>query len=89
MLNKNKTSRYCQFEQISSHLWFKDFDWETLLSLDVKPEYIPQFSTKKENYNPKPYLDYIKTLKEWELTDHNVKITEEDKTAFDECFKRF
>ena len=89
MLNKNKSSRYFKFEQISSHLWFKDFNWEALLSLDIKPEYIPQLSKKKEKFSPKPYLDYIKTLKEWEQTDHKVKITEEDKAEFDEWLKKF
>ena len=89
MLNKNKNSRYYKFEQISSHLWFKDFNWEALLSLDVKPEYIPQLPNKKDNHNPKLYLDYIKTLKEWEQTDHKLKINEDDKSEFDEWFKKF
>ena len=89
MLDKNKNSRYYKFEQISSHLWFKDFNWEALLSLDVKPEYIPQLPNNKENHNPKLYLDYIKTLKEWEQTDHKLKINEDDKTEFDEWFKKF
>ena len=89
MLTKNKNTRYCKFDQISSHLWFKDFDWETLLSLDVTPEYKPQLSNNNEKYNPKLYLEYIKNLKDWEQTDHKVKITEEDKAAFDEWFKKF
>ena len=47
MLNKNKELRYSKFEQISGHIWFKDFDWEALISLDMQPEYLPVFEEKK------------------------------------------
>ena len=89
MLNKNKSSRYHKFEQISNHLWFKDFNWDALLSLDINPEYIPILPNKKENYNNKPYVDYIKSLKEWEKTDSKIKITEQDKIEFKEWLKNF
>ena len=89
MLNKNKSSRYYKFEQISNHIWFKDFNWDSLLSLDMKPEYIPLITLKKENYNTKPYIEYIKSLKEWEKTDSKIKITEQDKLEFEEWIKNF
>ena len=89
MLNKNKSSRYYKYEQISSHIWFKDFDWDALLSLDMKPEYIPQFVNKKDNYSQKSYVEYVKTLKDWECTDRNVKVSEEDKNIFDAWLKKF
>ena len=89
MLNKNKSSRYYKFEQRSNHIWFKDFNWDSLLSLDMKPEYIPLITLKKENYNTKPYIEYIKSLKEWEKTDSKIKITEQDKLEFEEWIKNF
>ena len=89
MLNKNKSSRYYKFEQISNHIWFKDFNWDSLLSLDMKPEYIPLIQHKKENYNPKPYITYIQSLKEWSKTDSKIKITEQDKLEFEEWLKNF
>ena len=89
MLNKNKTARYYKYEQISSHLWFKDFDWDALLSLDIKPEYVPQFANKKENYNTKSYIEYIKNLKDWECSDRKIKISEEDKNVFEAWLKAF
>ena len=47
MLNKNKSSRYYKFEQISNHIWFNDFNWDSLLSLDMQPEYIPLILHKR------------------------------------------
>ena len=89
MLNKNKSSRYYKFEQISNHIWFKDFNWDSLLSLDMTPEYIPIIPHKKENYNPKPYMTYIQSLKEWSKTDSKIKITEQDKLEFEKKKKNF
>ena len=89
MLNKNKSSRYYKFEQISNHIWFKDFNWDSLLSLDMTPEYIPTIPYKKENYNPKSYITYIQSLKEWSKTDSKIKITEQDKLEFEEWLKNF
>ena len=42
MLNKIMSTRYCKFEQISSHPWFKGFNWNDLISLDMKPSYFPK-----------------------------------------------
>ena len=89
MLNKNKSSRYYKFERISNHIWFNDFNWDSLLSLDMQPEYIPLILHKKDNYNPKPYLTYIESLKEWSQTDSKIKITEDDKIKFEEWIQNF
>ena len=40
MLNKNKEIRHCNFEQISGHVWLKDFNWDSLISLDMVPEFM-------------------------------------------------
>ena len=89
MLNKNKSSRYYKFEQISNHIWFRDFNWDALLSLDMEPAYIPVIPQKKENYNTKPYIEYIQSLKEWSSTDSKIKITDQDKIEFEEWIKNF
>ena len=61
MLNKNKEIRYSKFEQISGHFWFKDFDWDALISLDIVPEYLPKIDEKDDKiYSKKSYIDYIK-----------------------------
>ena len=65
MLNKNKEIRYTKFEQISGHAWFKDFDWEALISLDMQPEYFPKIDEKQEiTVNKITYNEYIKTIHE-------------------------
>ena len=89
MLSKNKSSRYHKFEQISNHIWFKDFNWDALLSLDMQPEYIPSLPQRKESLHTRPYIDYIKDLKEWEKADLKIKITDQDKVEFEEWLKNF
>ena len=37
MLNKNQTQRFSTLEQISGHIWFKDFSWDDLISLNITP----------------------------------------------------
>jgi hypothetical protein len=89
MLNKNKSSRYYKFEQISNHIWFKDFNWDALLSLDMKPGYKPLLANKKDNYSTKPYINYIQSLKELQKTKSKIQITEQDKIEFEEWIKNF
>ena len=85
MLNKNKEIRYSKFEQISGHIWFKDFDWDALISLDIVPEYLPKIDEKEDKiYSKKSYIDYIKSVPEWENQEHKVKITEQYQKEFDE-----
>ena len=90
MLNKNKELRYSKFEQISGHIWFKDFDWEALISLDMQPEYLPVFEEKANiRHDKKSYIDYIKTVPNWEMQEHKPKITEQYQKEFDEWIKKF
>ena len=90
MLNKNKEIRYSKFGQISGHVWFKDFDWDALISLDMIPEYFPKIEGKEDIiYDKKPYIEYIKTCPEWEVQEHKPKITEQYQKDFDEWIKNF
>ena len=36
MLSKNQAQRFYKLEQIQSHIWFKDFSWDDLISLNMK-----------------------------------------------------
>ena len=87
MLNKNKNERYCKFSQINSHIWFKDFNWEELLSLNMKPAYLPKNDDKIE-YDEKPYIEYTRSLKDWEPSLEK-NITEKNKADFDEWLNKF
>ncbi len=88
MLNKNKEIRYSNFEQISGHIWFKDFDWDELISLHMIPEY--SFELKDDLvYDKKPYKEYIKSSADWDMSEHKIKITDQYKKEFDEWIKNF
>ena len=89
MLNKNQVQRFCKLDQISSHIWFKDFSWDDLISLNMKPPYIPKVDNKETRCRPKPYLDYIKSLKDWEPDNEQKKITKKNIAEFEEWFKNF
>ena len=89
MLNKIMSTRYCKFEQISSHPWFKGFNWNDLISLDMKPSYFPKMEDDDINEKEiKPYLEYISTLKEWKEKDKTVINPREEK-EFEDWFKKF
>ena len=60
MLNRNQTQRFSKLEQISTHIWFKDFSWDDLISLNMKPAYMPKIESNENKCETKPYLDYIK-----------------------------
>lgn len=89
MLNKNKNSRYCNRDQVSSHIWFKDFNWEELISLKMSPAYLPKIESNESKYTPKVYLDYINSLKDWENTENQPKPSDKQTKAFEEWLKKF
>ena len=90
MLNKNKEIRYSKFEQISGHIWFKDLDWDALISLDIVPEYLPKIDEKEDKiYSKKSYIDYIKSVPEWEMQEHKPKLSEQYQKEFDEWITNF
>ena len=62
MLKKSPTSRLWKFEQIKENSYFKDFDWEKLMSLSIPPPYTIKIDNKDEtDQKPIPYLSYLKT----------------------------
>ena len=66
MLRKNPTDRLWKFKQIKEDPYFKDFDWNKLISLSYPPPYKLKMKEEKENSgNSIPYLSYLqsKTVK--------------------------
>ena len=61
MLKKAPTNRLWKFEQIKENPYFKDFDWEELMSLSLKPAYMIKLDDQKDNEKSIPYLSYLKT----------------------------
>ena len=62
MLKKTPTSRLWKFEQIKESDYFKDFDWEQLMSLSLPPPYNIKIEDNNENeQKPIPYLSFLKS----------------------------
>ena len=74
MLDKNLETRYSKFEDISGHIYFKDFNWDELISLNMEPAYIPKLKKLDSKYTPKPYVDYVKTLEKQYIKQHLKKM---------------
>ena len=89
MLNKNQTQRCCKLEQIQSHIWFKESSWDDLISLNMKPAFLPNIENNEDKCETKPYLDYIRTLKDWEPENGQQKISKKNIAEFEEWFKKF
>jgi cGMP-dependent protein kinase len=73
MLDKNPSYRLSNFHSIKKQHWFKDFKWDELTNLNLKPPYLPEipYSSFDFNEQSKPlfdsdkqefqdYIDYIK-----------------------------
>ena len=60
MLIKNPTTRLWKLEQIKEEPYFKQFEWNKLISLSLNPPYMLKFKKEKENLACNPYLAYLK-----------------------------
>ena len=62
MLKKTPTSRLWKFEQIKENAYFKNCNWEKLLSFSLTPPYVVKIDDKNENEQKSiRYLSYLKT----------------------------
>jgi cGMP-dependent protein kinase len=61
MLKKNPTQRLWKFEQIKEDPYFRDFDWNKLISLSYPPPYMIKMKEDKEVTSSMPYLSYLQT----------------------------
>ena len=61
MLKKKPTQRLWKFEQIKEDPYFKDFDWNKLISLSYPPPYMIKMKEDKEVTSSMPYLSYLQT----------------------------
>ena len=75
--------------EVKEHIWFKDFSWDDLISLNMKPAYIPKIESNENKCETKPYLDYIKTLKDWEPENGQQKVSKKNISEFEEWLKKF
>ena len=60
MLRKNPTNRLWKFKQIKEDPYFKDFDWNKLISLSYPPPYKLKMKEEKDTGGQTiPYLSYL------------------------------
>ena len=63
MLVKDVNKRLVQYTKIREHPYFKDFDWDKLLSLQLRGPYIFKLHNAiNKNKKTKPYSDYLNGL---------------------------
>ena len=89
MLDKNIDTRYSKFDQIAGHIYFKDFNWDELISLNMEPAYVPKIPKLDSKFTPKPYLDYVKTLNDWEPPEKMKEPERMKRIEFNEWLKKF
>ena len=94
MLDKNPSCRLTNFYSIKTQPWFKDFNWDELTNLKLKPPYLPiipyspldfdqqykpLFDDEKEKF--KNYLEYIEIHnKEFEINENKTNDTNTNNT---------
>ena len=62
MLRKSPTNRLWKFKQIKEDPYFKDFDWNKLISLSYPPPYKLKMKEEKEsNAQSIPYLSFLQS----------------------------
>ena len=63
MLRKSPTNRLWKFKQIKEDPYFKDFDWNKLISLSYPPPYKLKMKEEKESSNTQsiPYLSFLQS----------------------------
>ena len=90
MHTKNPMIRMMKLSQVRSHIWFKDFNWEDLVMLNLNAPYKPIM--KKDSFlgndNVK-FIDYVKEQKDEDDKDKDIKIDEKMKLEYDEWFRNF
>jgi len=60
MLVKEQNKRLYKLEDIKKHPYFKDFDWEKLLTFSLEPPYLLKIDEDYQKIQTIPYLTYLK-----------------------------
>ena len=73
MLAKSPTKRLWKFEQVKNDPYFKDYEWNKLISLSLTPPYMIKYKEKSEGA-PVPYLNYLRNKKRSKKSKENIKL---------------
>ena len=89
MLTKNYIFRYTKLSQISCHIWFQNFNWEELISMNMKPAFFPEINNRISRYKYQPFVEFVKTCHDWEIPEDQTPITDEQKKKFKDWLEHF
>ncbi len=62
MLVKNPLSRLTKMSHIKAHPCLRNFSWDSLISLDLEPPFVPKLNSKEDDFNTVPYVSYLKVI---------------------------
>lgn len=89
MLVKNPLQRATKFNQIKNHPYFADFNFENLLSFNIKPPHIPKIESKGSEAKPIAFAHYMKTgLTEYKLPN-GFKLDKSQQVEYNNWYKNF
>ena len=89
MLNKTLSLRLNHLDEIKRHLWFKNFDWDELLSMTMEPPYYPNINETNVSQGIE-YKSYImEQTKKWEDNEVNVIYTPKQLKEFEMWYNDF
>ena len=88
MLTKSTINRLYKLPNIKSDPWFNSFSWENLMSLNLKPPFIPKVVGVDGKVNVVPFNTYAKNMKEY-IPTKVVQIDSKTQAEYDEWFKNF
>ena len=79
VLNKKVSKRLSSLDAAKKHSFFKDFNWNDLIDLQLKPPYIPE-SIEVKSYEDYPikYVDYLKKERKKENKGSIISAYEDD-----------
>ena len=89
MLNKNHLSRYSKLCQISSHIWFQNFNWDDLISMNMDPAFIPNVPEVKPQSKPIDYTEIVKGCREWQPPEDQANVPHENINIFKQWLEHF
>jgi hypothetical protein len=59
MLTKNSVNRTLKISQVKSHIWYSDFDWEGLISMNIEAAYVSKIDSNKMENKTIPFTKFI------------------------------
>ena len=95
MLCKNPVNRLTKVNQIKNHVWFQNFNWEELMTLNMPSAYIPRMDINTQANNNshlkgEKFIDYVNQYyKEYEPKKMNEKVDKGRHEEFEKWYNNY